>query len=96
MIESEKVLEAKIRDLVKKAGGWSIKLPAIHVAGLPDRLFLLPGGRLFFAEMKTTGQKPTPVQKIVHARLQRLGFPVEVLDTTEKIKQTIERYVERN
>lgn len=95
MIESEKVLEAKLRDMVKKAGGWCIKLPAIHIAGLPDRICLLPMGKMFFAEMKTTRKQPSPVQRIVHKRLEKLGFPVAILDTTEKIIQTIERYVEK-
>jgi hypothetical protein len=95
MIESEKVLEAKLRNLIKKNGGWCIKLPAVHVSGLPDRMCLLPTGRIFFAEIKTTYERPSAVQRIVHKRFAKLGFPVAILDTTEKIKQTIERYVEK-
>lgn len=85
LIESEKVLEKKLSEAVKKAGGLSIKLISIHFIGLPDRLCLLPKGRLFFIEMKTTGKKPSKIQNIVHAKLDALGFPVLVIDTTQKI-----------
>jgi len=85
LIESEKVLEKKLSEAIKKAGGLSIKLISIHFIGLPDRLCLLPKGRLFFIEMKTTGKKPSKIQTIVHAKLDALGFPVLIIDTTQKI-----------
>lgn len=89
LIESEKVLEKKLSEAIKKAGGLSIKLISIHFIGLPDRLCLLPKGRLFFIEMKTTGKKPSKIQNIVHAKLDALGFPVLVIDTTQKINDFI-------
>lgn len=96
MRESEKVLEAKLGTLLKREGGWSIKLSAMHLIGIPDRLCLLPGGKMFFVEMKTTGEKPTKIQRHVHRRLREMGFDVEVLDTTEKIIKTIKKHVERD
>jgi len=89
LIESEKVLEKKLSEAVKRAGGLSIKLISIHFIGLPDRLCLLPKGRLFFIEMKTTGKKPSKIQTIIHAKFDALGFPVLVIDTTEKINDFI-------
>jgi len=88
-IESEKLLESKFTTEVKKLGGWSFKLLSTYVTGLPDRICLFPGGRLFFIELKTTKKKPSKIQLIVHAKLQRLGFEVHVIDTTEKINQFI-------
>ena len=35
-----------------------MKLPAIHNAGLPDRLCLFPGGEVVFVELKAFGKKP--------------------------------------
>jgi hypothetical protein len=84
-IESEKLLERKIREAVKAAGGWSIKLLSMHVKGLPDRLCLLPRGRLFFVEVKTTGKKLRPAQKVVKKKLEGLGFEVKVIDRSEQI-----------
>jgi len=83
-VYSEKYLERKLRQEVEKHGGLAIKLVAVHFIGLPDRLCLLPGGRLFFAEIKTTGEKPTRLQLHVHCKLRVLGFNVHIIDTLEK------------
>ncbi len=88
-IESEKVLERKLLIHVKKLDGWSIKLLSDFVRGLPDRLILLPGGRVLFAEVKTTGKKPTKMQIFVHSRLMVLGFKVLIIDSSTKIKDIL-------
>ena len=89
MIETEKYLDKKISAELKKIGGWSIKLLATHIIGLPDRLCLLPGGRLFFAEIKTTGKKPTKLQLAIHKKLTRMGFNVFIVDNSEIIKEIL-------
>lgn len=91
-MESEKKLERLLGQEVKKMGGWSFKLLATHVTGLPDRICLLPNGLLFFAEMKSTGKKPTKIQLNIHKKIRDLGFRVEVLDSTEKILNTLKDY----
>lgn len=87
IIESEKVLEKKLKDAVVAKGGLCLKLVTIHFFGLPDRMVLLPGGIMFFAEVKTTKQKPSKVQVLVHKKLTGLGFKVYIVDTSEIIKQ---------
>jgi len=89
-IESEKLLERKLKEEVKKIGGLTIKLLSTHLTGLPDRLCLLPEGRLFFIEMKTTNKEPSKIQLWWHRKLRDLGFKVLVLDTSDKIKQFIQ------
>ena len=89
MIESEKTLDRKLSAELKKIGGWSIKLITAHISGLPDRLCLLPGGRLFFAEIKTTKQKPRKLQLSVQNKLISMGFEVYVIDNSEIIKKLI-------
>ena len=89
MPESEKVLERRLASEIMKQGGLCLKLFPIHITGLPDRLCLLPGGRLFFAEIKTTGERPTLRQRYVHKQLRDLGFRVEIIDTTEGVLQVI-------
>lgn len=88
-IESEKLLDKKLCAEVKKLGGWAIKIPASHLSGLPDRLCLLPQGRLFFAEIKTTGKKPTRLQLSIHKRLSDLGFRVYTIDSSYVIADLI-------
>lgn len=92
MIESEKVLEKYLVSEVKKLGGWGVKLLSRLVTGLPDRLILLPGGVVAFAEVKTTGKKASVRQLWVHGKLKVLGFRVEVLDSKEGINNFINSY----
>ena len=92
VIESEKVLEKYLVSEVKSLGGWAVKLLSGLVTGLPDRLYLLPGGVVAFVEVKTTGKKATPRQLIVHKKLRELGFRVEVLDSKEGINNFINSF----
>jgi hypothetical protein len=85
MIEKEKNLEKEFNTIAKKLNGFSIKMLSSHITGLPDRLCLLPGGILFFAEIKTTGKKPTKIQLLIHGKLRKLGFKVYVIDSTMKL-----------
>ena len=87
--ESEKVLEAELRERCKALGWMCIKLTSQYQRGLPDRLILMPGGRVCFVELKTTGKKPTALQKLTHERLRALGYRVEVVDTNESLDNLI-------
>ena len=81
----EKLIDTKLRAAVKRAGGMYIKLCTTYIAGLPDRLILLPGGRVVFAELKTTGKKPAPIQKLIINKLIGLGFTVFVVDSEDTL-----------
>jgi hypothetical protein len=70
----------------KRLGGWSIKLLP-SVSGLPDRMVLLPGGRVIFIELKSPTGTVKPHQTVIHNRLRRLGFEVLVLNTTEAVRE---------
>lgn len=58
--------------------------------GVPDRLVVLPGNRIGFAELKRSGEKPRPLQKMQIKKLRDLGAFVMVVDSEEKIKEFIE------
>ena len=92
LIDSEKDVERLLVNEVHKLGGIAIKLSAIHFSGLPDRLILLPKERLFFAELKTTGQKPRPLQIHVCDKIRKLGFKVYVIDTKRGVYEILEQY----
>lgn len=81
----EKRIEQKLVATVKKMGGICPKFVSPGLDGIPDRLVLLPGGRLAFVEVKVLGKKPRPLQKVRHEMLRRLGFAVYVLDDIKKI-----------
>ncbi len=81
----EKQIEQKLVRAVRCAGGICPKLVSPGFDGMPDRMALLPGGRIGFVEVKAQGQKPRPLQNRRHGQLTALGFKVYVLDDTEQI-----------
>ena len=70
---------------MKNSGGIAPKLVSPGFDGMPDRLVLLPGGKIGFVEVKAPGKEPRPLQVARHGLLRRLGFKVYVLDTPEQI-----------
>lgn len=85
----EKVIERKLVQAVKPAGGVAPKFVSPGFDGMPDRIVLLPGGHLGFVEVKATGEKPRPLQLARHGLLRRLGFKVYVLDGERQIERII-------
>lgn len=77
----EKKIETYFTDEVERLGGLCVKFPPLFYAGFPDRLVFLPKGEFILVELKAPGKGPRLLQRKVHARLKRLGFRVEVLDT---------------
>lgn len=85
----ERQIEKFLTDKVKKLGGLSIKLNSASFIGLPDRMILMPVGRIYFVELKAPGKKPRPLQVAVHKVFAELGFKVYVIDTKEKVGEFI-------
>ena len=81
----EKTIEQHLVKAVKNSGGIAPKLVSPGFDGMPDRLVLLPGGKIGFVEVKAPGKKPRPLQVARHGLLRRLGFKVYVLDDPEQI-----------
>ena len=86
----EKQIEQKLVYAVRAMGGICPKLVSPGMDGMPDRLVLLPGGRMVFAELKAPGRKPRPLQLRRMAQLSRLGFRVFVIDGPEQINEVLQ------
>lgn len=73
---TEKQLEQKLKKEVEKLGGLCLKLTTPGFTGIPDRLILLPGGKVWFVEVKKPGEQIEEGgrQDIVLQQLQTLGF----------------------
>jgi hypothetical protein len=84
---NEKLIEKKLREGVKKLKGEALKFFCMSFTGMPDRIVLMPGGRAWFVELKSTGNKPSPRQEFVIGWLRRLGFQVFVIDTQEGLDE---------
>ena len=81
----EKIIEQHLVKAVKNSGGIAPKLVCPGFDGMPDRLVLLPGGKIGFVEVKAPGKEPRPLQVARHGLLRRLGFKVYILDDLEQI-----------
>ena len=81
----EKNIESRLVRAVRSMGGLAPKWVSPGLDGVPDRIILLPGGRMAFAELKAPGKKPRPLQEKRIGQLRRLGFPVYVIDSIEQI-----------
>lgn len=85
----EKETEQKLVKAVKALGGIAPKFVSPGFDGMPDRLVLLPGGVMAFAELKAPGKKPRPLQLSRHRLLRKLGFKVYVIDAPEQIAKML-------
>ena len=86
---SEKVFERTMSKYVNDKGGIAVKLLSQFVNGLPDRMYLLPGGRALFVEFKSTGKKPTRIQEHIIGRIRKIGFTVLVVDSPVAWKEAV-------
>ena len=86
----EKIIEQKLVTAVKKHGGICPKLISPNFNGMPDRIILLPNGKIAFVEVKAQGKKPRALQFARHKMLRRLGFKVYVIDNKEQIQNIID------
>lgn len=81
----EREVEATLVSGVRKLGGQTFKL--IPVAkGLPDRLVVLPGGRVFFVELKTVTGRASSAQRLWQSRLLRIGADVRTLYGKDQVQ----------
>ena len=82
---SEKSTEQKLVKAVKAKGGLAPKFVSPGFDGVPDRIVLLPRGRIAFVELKAKGRKMRPLQVRRKRQLESLGFSVYCIDDPEQI-----------
>ena len=85
----EKAIETKLTQAVKRKGGLCPKFVSPGWDGVPDRIVLLPGGRLAFVEVKAPGEHMRPLQVYRKRQLEALGFLVYCLDDPAKIDKLL-------
>lgn len=86
---SEKYIEQKLVATVKNMGGIAPKLVSPGFNGMPDRLVLLPMGRIAFIELKAPGKMMRPLQVRRKRQLEALGFSVYCIDSVEQIDEVL-------
>lgn len=86
MTTLEKEIEEKLVKMVKRHGGLCLKWVCPGWSGVPDRIILLPGGRIVFVETKRPkGGKLSKLQLKWFDWLTDLGFWAVVVWTEENV-----------
>lgn len=80
----ERYIEQQLMKKIRQRGGLCEKWNA-GTSGWPDRIVLLPDGKVGFVEVKAPGEKPRALQVHRHEQLRALGYSVYVLDGVEQI-----------
>lgn len=93
MAVMEREIEEKLTAIVAKYGGHCLKWVCPGWTGVPDRIILLPGGGILFAEIKRPkGGRESPMQKWWKRRLTDLGHEHWIVRNYNDL-QDIERYI---
>lgn len=91
----EREIEAHLVRKALKMGGRALKFVSPGLAGVPDRLVILPTKegwhpRYLFIEVKAPGKRATPRQQAVHNALRKYGCEVHVVDSAARINEILE------
>ncbi len=66
-------IEDYLKQRVMAEGGRAYKFVSPGCSGVPDRIVILPGGRIGFLELKAPGEKPRAEQRLRMRQLRELG-----------------------
>ena len=86
-------VENYLKKEVEKQGGLCLKFASPTLRGVPDRIVLLPKGRIFFVELKAQNKKAKPHQQRVHKLFKSLGVRVYVADSKEAVKEILKNEI---
>lgn len=87
MTQLEKDIERKLRQMVEAHGGLCLKWICPGWSGVPDRIVLLPGARIYFVETKRPkGGLLSRLQEWWRGRLQKFGFQVFTIWNEEDLE----------
>lgn len=86
----ESVIEARLRDGVKAMGGICWKFVSPGTTGVPDRIIILPGGRIIFVELKADTGRTSDIQQYRINELRNIGADVRILKGLSQVKAFLE------
>lgn len=81
----ESKIEKSLKDKVQYMGGVALKFVSPGMAGVPDRIVLIPNGKVVFVELKAPGKTMRPLQLKRKSQLENLGFKVYLIDSLQGV-----------
>lgn len=88
MLESK--IEVWLNDQVKKLGGKSYKFVSPGNPGVPDRIYLMQNGRIYFVELKRVIGKLSASQIWQREQFHQMGVEVKIIYGMDQAKEFIE------
>lgn len=85
MIESD--IESRLVTAVRKLGGIAYKFVSPGNTGVPDRIIIMPGGRVWFVELKTDTGRLRPSQKRQIEKIRQRGANTFVLKGMDGLQE---------
>lgn len=86
----EKKLEQRLVKVVERNGGMCWKFISPGTPGVPDRICLLPGGRIIFVEMKAEWGRMANIQKYRKDQLTSLGYDARTIKGETQLQSFIQ------
>lgn len=86
----ERDIEQWLRRQIESMGGLAFKFSSPGNDGVPDRLAVLPGGIIYFIELKTDRGRLMPIQRWQQDRLDALGCQVRTIRGMDEAAEFIE------
>lgn len=86
----EKDIERRLKAGVEALGCLCLKWVSPGCTGVPDRVVILPGGRVIFVELKKPGGRLSERQKLLTRKLKYLGTDVRHLWNLEQVREFLE------
>lgn len=87
----EYTVENHLISVTQACGGLCFKFTSPGVAGVPDRIVILPGGKIGFVETKAPGRRPRLLQRAVIRDLYRRGCRVATIDSLKSVEGFVRR-----
>lgn len=84
--EHEAVVEKYLTEKVRVLGGLTVKMAPTR-SGMPDRLVIMPGGRMYLVELKATNGRLSPLQEHFIEVVSILGLTVYVLFSRNAVEE---------
>ena len=88
----ESSLETYLQKRVEALGGKCLKFVSPGTAGVPDRILLMPGGKVLFLELKRLGEAPNALQRKFMRDMAKLGQVAGWADSTEQVDRFLEEH----
>ena len=85
----ESKIEKRLKKEIELIGGKALKFVSPGMSGVPDRIVLIPYGKVIFVELKAPGKKLRPIQELRRKELEKLGFDYWIVDSYEEIESLL-------